>query len=154
MTSHRRHSPKNAIPQILLDEEARLKGQGLKIKETRMNRAGLNKLSQAILSLLSPYKEMADTYAAYNGLVGITCAAWNASLEDEPERGEMIKRAVNFFKGVTDAPGLLEFHQLFYELVERKLLLFPKDLRYVVNYKVTETKSTFNVHVLSLEKKE
>ena len=152
MSKTHRHSQKLAIPQILLDEEARLKAQGLKFKGPELNYDGPNKLSEAIKSLIRPYKDMASSYTAFSGLVAIACAAWNASLVEEPERDEMVKKAANLFKDKTDAKGLLEFNQFFYELIERKLLLFPNDWRYVVNFKVTETKSTFNIFVVSLEK--
>ena len=136
------------------DEETRLKGQGLKIKKTSFNRDGPNKLSQAITTLLSPYNDMGSTYQSYYGLVAITCMAWNASLVEEPERGEIVKQVVSFFKDKTDANGLLEFSQFSYELIARKLLLFPNDRRFVVKFDVTETNDTFLVFVISLDKSE
>ncbi len=81
-------------------------------------------------------------------MCGLECS----SLVEEPERGEIVKKAENVFKDATDAKGLLEFNLFIYELIERKLLLFPNDRRYVVNFEVTETKSTFNIFVISLEK--
>lgn len=94
---------------------------------------------------------MGKTYNAFHTMVAITCFAWNASLVDEPERGEMVKQGVNLFKDKTDAKGLNEFSQFFYELIDRKLLLFPDDRRYVTSFDVTETKDTFLVFVISLD---
>ena len=45
MPKSHHQSPKNVIPQRLLDEESRLKDQGLIVKETRFNRNCPNKLS-------------------------------------------------------------------------------------------------------------
>ena len=146
------HSKKSVIPQKLRDEEARLKGQCLKIKATSFNRDGPNKLSQAITTPLSPYKDMGSTYQSYYALLAITCMAWNASLVEEPERGEIVKQVVSFFKDKTDAKGQLEFSLFSYELIARKLLLFPNDRRYVVKFDVTETKDDYHVFVLSLDK--
>jgi hypothetical protein len=44
------HPGKNAVPQKLLKEEARLKERGIKLKETRFNSDSSNKLSEAIRS--------------------------------------------------------------------------------------------------------
>ena len=63
----------------------------------------------------------------------------------------MVKQGVIQFKGKTDAKGLNEFNQFFYELIERKLLLFPNDRRFVTSFDVTETKDTFQVFVISLD---
>ena len=145
------HSKKIAIPQRLLDEETRLKDQGLTIKETQYNLDGTNKLSNAITTLLSPYSDMRRNYNVFRTIVAIACFAWNASLLDEPERDEMVKQGVIQFKGKTDAKGLNEFNQFFYELIERKLLLFPNDRRFVTSFDVTETKDTFRVFVTSLD---
>jgi len=104
------HSKKKiiSIQKLLLDEEARrLKEQGVKIKARTFNNDGSPKLSQAITTLLSPYNDMSSNYQGYSALVAITCMAWNASLVAEPERGEMVKQVVSFFKDKTDAKGLL-----------------------------------------------
>ena len=84
---------------------------------------------------------MSKTYNSFNMLVGNPCLAWNASLLDEPERGEMVKQGVNLFKDKTDANGM----------IERKLLLFPNDRRHVVKFDVTETKDSFRFFVISLD---
>jgi hypothetical protein len=136
----------------MLEEDARLKEQGLKIKETTFNQDGPNKLSQSILTLLRPYKEMGSTFTSFNALVGLACAAWNAALVNEPKRGEMVTLIVNTFKDKTDANGLLEFNQFTRELIERKLLLFPNDGRFVTKFEVTETKDNYHVFVISLDK--
>jgi len=151
MPRKRSHSKKTLIPQKLRQERAYLEEQGLKIKGTSVNRDGSNKLSQAITALIDPYKEMGSTYQAFSALVAIACMAWNASLVDEPERGEMIKQTVNFFKNKTDAKELFEFNQFSYELIERKLLLFPNDRRFVCNFEVAEIKDDFHVIVASLD---
>jgi hypothetical protein len=152
MTRKRSHPKKEIIPQKLRDEENRLKQQGVKVKGILYNRNGQNKLSQAITTLLSPYKGMdGGTYQSYSTLVAITCVAWNASLVDEPERGEMVNKVINLFKDKTDAKGLLEFNQFSYELIERKLRLFPDDKRFVVKFDVTETKDDYHVFVYSLD---
>jgi hypothetical protein len=151
MPRSHRHIKKIAIPQRLLDEETRLKDQGLTLKGTQYNRDGPNKLSKAITTLLSPYKDMGKTYNAFRTMVAIACFAWNASLVDEPERGEMVKQGVNLFRDKTDAKGLNEFNQFFYELIERKILLYPNDRRFVTSFDVTDTKDTFHVFVISLD---
>lgn len=152
MIKKRPHSKEIVIPQKLLDEETRLEGLGLKIKETTFNQDESNKLSQAIITLISPYNNMGGTYSAYYALIAIACTAWNASLVDEPQRDEMVKQIVSFFKDKTDAKGLLEFKQFSYELIERKLLLFPNDRRLVSKFDVTETKENYHVFVISLDK--
>jgi hypothetical protein len=152
MPKKRSHSKQSLIPQKLREEEARLKEKGLKIKGTSFNRDGPNKLSQAITTLISPYKDMGSTYQSFSALIAIACMAWNASLVDEPERGEMVNQVVNFFKDKTDTKGMLEFSQFSYELIKRKLLLFPNDRRFVYKFDVTETKDDFHVFVLSLDK--
>jgi hypothetical protein len=152
MPKKRSHSKQSLIPQKLREAESHLKEQGLKIKATSFNHDGPNKLSQAITTLISPYKDMGSTYQSFSTLIAIACMAWNAALIDEPERGEMVKQVVGVFKDKTDAKGLLEFSQFSYELIERKLLLFPDDRRFVYKFDVTETKDNFFVSVLSLDK--
>jgi hypothetical protein len=152
MPRNRSHAKQAFIPQKLREEMDRLKEQGLKIKGTEFNLDGPNKLSQAITTLLSPYKDMGSTYPAYYMLVTIACLAWNAALVEEPERGKMVNQVVDLFKDKTNLKGLIEFRQFSYKLIERKLLLFPDDLRYVVKFDVTETKDTFHIFVISLDK--
>jgi len=152
MSRKHSHSKQSLIPQKLREAEVHLKEQGLKIKGTSFNRDGPNKLSQAISTLISPFKDMGSTYQSFSALVAIACMAWNASLIDEPERGEMVKQVVGVFKDKTEAKGLLEFSQFSYELIERKLQLFPNDRRFVYKFDVTETKGDFHVFVLSLDK--
>ena len=94
---------------------------------------------------------MSKTYNSFNMLVGNPCLAWIASLLDEPERGEMVKQGVNLFKDKTNANGMNEFTRFSYELIERKLLLFPNDRRHVVKFDVTETKDSFRIFVISLD---
>lgn len=113
---------------------------------------GPNKLSQAITTLLSPYKDMGSTYPAYYMLVTIACMAWNAALVEEQERGKMVNQVIDLFKDKTNLKGLLEFRQFSYELIERKLLLFPDDRRFVVKFDVTEANDTFHIFVISLNK--
>ncbi len=140
------------IPPRLRDEVVRLNEQGIKVKRTEFNRDGPDKLSQAITTLLNPYKDMGSTYPAYYMLVAIACTAWNAALVEEPERGKMVNQVVDLFKDKTNLKGLIEFRKFSYELIERKLLLFPDDRRYVVKFDVTEAKDTFHIFVISLNK--
>jgi hypothetical protein len=59
---------------------------------------------------------------------------------------------IDLFKDKTNLKGLLEFRQFSYELIERKLLLFPDDRRFVVKFDVTEANDTFHIFVISLNK--
>jgi hypothetical protein len=93
-----------------------------------------------------------STYPAYYMLVAIACTAWNAALVEEPEHGKLVNQVVDLFKDKTNLKGLLEFRQFSYELIERKLILFPDDRRYVIKYDVTEAKDTFHIFVISLNK--
>jgi hypothetical protein len=115
--------------------------------EIRYEPKGVTKMSEVLIDFIEPYVEYAETYEAYQKLVIVAIASWNASLLPKRERKRMVKKMVKSLSlprsDAQDMKGIIE------ELMERKEKHFPEHTRVILDYQVTETKHGYHLSVAS-----
>ena len=105
------------------------------------------KVSTRLAELVEPHADPDETRESYEALVGIGAMAWNLSLMPAADRIDSIREAVR--RAVAIGLPLTEWWLT--ELVERKLLLFPSDDRFIESFEVVEAPDDrFTVIVASL----
>lgn len=142
----KRHKKKSASLQRLMQEMQR--ETETKVHKVLVNPPGEMKMSDAIGELIKPYSELGDTLPAYKNLVSIACVAWNIANLPQEKRFSEIQEALN---NLPDMTGELRLDMTGFmaELIARKELLFPDNRRFIVNFKVTETKNDYNLAIAS-----
>ena len=93
------------------------------------------KMSEALIALMQPYLDDAETLNAYRSLVGIAAVAWNNSLlppETQMKPSELIDK-LNL-----PAEDHILMKELLTTLMKRKKALFPNVQRFIVSHEVTD----------------
>ena len=94
---------------------------GMKV---RINPPGYRKVSDAIWLVAEPLLESAPDYESKEMILKLTTLAWNFTLLDPIEQGEMLVEIADLFQ----CPEGME---MFYYLADRKALLFPEEERVI-----------------------
>lgn len=92
------------------------------------------KMSEALIALMQPYLDSAETLNAYRNLASMAAIAWNNSVlppEAQMKPSELINKLD------MQAEDLLLMEELLTSLMKRKKELFPDVQRMIVNYEVT-----------------
>ena len=108
--------------------------------------AGMAKMSDMLDDLIEPFVDAADTEGAYRNLVTMGVIAWNTAVLPTNELEESLAHLESNFPDKEDfdvAKGLL------FELMKRKLALFPDDHRLVVDFTLTPQSDGWHLQVAS-----
>ncbi len=91
-----------------------------------------HKVSTRLAELIEPHLAPEETRESYGALVALGAMAWNLSLMPPEDRLGPIRDAVR----AAVAIGLPLTEDWLTKLVERKVLLFPSDDRFIESYEV------------------
>jgi transposase len=116
------------------------------------------KMSEVLLEFIKPYRELAQSDADLQKLIGLGIVAWNVSLLPITEREgalndlvtdlfrskspiKRLSRLIRKWLGVEEkadkkaaSAEITEFKQIVYEMVEHKLRRFARNRRFIVSY--------------------
>lgn len=108
--------------------------------------AGTAKMSDMLDELVEPFADEADTEGAYTNLITIGVIAWNTAVLPRDQLDESLAILKSNFPDKEDfdtAQGLL------FELMKRKLELFPDEQRLVVDFSLTQENDSWHLQVAS-----
>lgn len=102
------------------------------------------KISGCILELAQDLLEFAKNKSQRKKAVTAACVAWNIAVSVDSE--DSLQNGLNDFLASTDQDQD-DFRKILLSLIMKKKLLFPDDMRLVVDFEVVDTKSYFSVNV-------
>jgi hypothetical protein len=106
-------------------------------------------MSEVILNLADDLLFSAKTKAHREFAISITCSIWNMLVEniDKPEMLQTeIEKIVNF---IDFKEGQDEIRAIIFDIMEKKILLYPTINRTIVDYKITGNKKKWDLIVMS-----
>ena len=96
------------------------------------------KISVLILEMIDQYNLKTHTFEQTKSLVCLACIAWNLALEtDQDTRREETIKAAKEAANASDEQTTNDFISLMHHLVSKKLLDYPDNKRYIVDFNVT-----------------
>lgn len=108
------------------------------------------KLSEVFLEFIAPFAEAADTYAAYQKLVTTAVFAWNIALSPKAERQRISEFFVNTVVEMAGEEWRKDTTDVLMSLVRRKERYFAADKRYIVDYRLTDTRQGYHLAMASV----
>jgi len=103
-----------------------------------------DKVSTRLAELVAPHATPDETRDSYEALILLGAMAWNLSLVPGGERSEPVRKFVRDAAKI----GLPLTVQWMNDLIDRKLLLFPSDERFIESWEVrAEPDGRFTVFV-------
>lgn len=108
------------------------------------------KLSAAILELAKDMLASARNKSERKTAITIACVAWNIAVVADDQ--DSLQHELNHFftTCVEDRQNQNDFTQIILSMVTKKKLLFPDDVRLVVDFEIVDTKTYFSVNVASM----
>jgi len=111
-------------------------------KELILQEAGdQEKMSAVLLDFIAPYQKLATTYDAYNRLVAVAIVAWNAAVLKAQGKPDLLQEVARKIIPSGDKQAQQDFLAIARELMERKARVFPDNLRFILSYRLSETKA-------------
>ena len=108
------------------------------------------KMSALILDLIDEYHRHTKTLEQAKCWVCLGCMAWNLSLlSDDDARRDAITEGAREAFTVLDDQVSNDFIDIMKHLIDKKLLDYPDNKRYIINFNVTECNNEFNVQIAS-----
>ena len=107
--------------------------------------AGEEKMSDALARLVEPYLNSSEDEETMRSLLRFGVLAWNYALMAEATRSRSLDR----FLGEVDAEDRDAMRSFLLGIVQRKLDLFPDNLRVIRSFEVTDTGRRFHISVAS-----
>ncbi len=107
--------------------------------------AGAAKMSEVLLDFIEPYSDQWRTLEELKKLLSLAIVAWNAALISGDERDEMLKQMA--LKVPPDFR--LELISILEPMIQRKLLYFASNTRFILSCDVTMTANGPHVSVMS-----
>ena len=115
-------------------------------RKTLINPKGELSISDAISNIIAPYRDDAPNYPAFEKLVTLACAAWNAAIMPAEQRNEMLVKMRDM---MPDQQSREDFVEIMTDLMNRKIKLYPDVDRLIVKFKVTDLGNDFHIAVAS-----
>jgi len=107
------------------------------------------KMSAVILRFVEPYSELVSSKQAFERLIVLAMVAWNATLLEGHARQELL----DLFKGTlpsdSDQEWQPDIEQLLAKLMRRKERHFADDQRFIIDYRVSESRDEYNLAISS-----
>ena len=108
------------------------------------------KMSALILDLIDEYYQHSKTLDESRSLVCLGCMAWNLSLlSDGDARRDLAMKVARKAFSILDEQANNDFLSIMKHLTDKKLLKYPDNKRYIVNFNVTEYNNELNVQIAS-----
>jgi hypothetical protein len=147
----RTKSKKNSKNTPILENLMREVKANTGIAETLINPEGEISISDAISNIIAPYREDAPNFQAFQKLVMVACAAWNASILPSAKRENML---ADMRKSMLDQQSREDLTSIVKELMKRKNKLYPKVNWMIIKFKVTDLGNDFHIAIASTMKKD
>lgn len=108
------------------------------------------KISGCILELAQDLLEFTKNKSQRKKAVTAACVAWNIAVAADND--DSLQHGLNDFLASTaqDQQDQDDFRKILSSLIMKKKLLFPDDMRLVVDFEVVDTKSYFSVNVAAM----
>jgi hypothetical protein len=107
------------------------------------------KISAAILELAKDMLDSARNKSQRKIAIMTACTAWNMSVVAPLDLFDE-KMNIFFEMNDSDAEGQMLIKQIISSMIEKKNLLYPDDLRVVVDFEIVDTKTFFSVNVAAM----
>ena len=113
--------------------------------------AGEEKISEAIIEFIEPYRASARNPGAYESLIAVGILAWNAALLPASERLKLLSDSIDAVfspKNQEIREGLQDLLNL---LIRRKEQFFAENRRYILRYHLSKTSEGYHLSVVSTD---
>jgi hypothetical protein len=104
------------------------------------------KISQALVSMMEDEIPDDAPLEEYRSCLDFVVIAWNLSLVGPQQMADAIGKIVAGF----NRDAIQEFTQLIQHLIDKKLLIFPNDRRFIVSHEVFEENNSFRISAAAL----
>ncbi len=108
------------------------------------------KLSEVFLEFIAPFAQTAETSEAYRMLVTTAVFAWNIALSPKPEQQKLSEGFVNTIVETAGEKWRKDTKVILMTMVRRKKLYFASDKRYIVDYRLTDTRQGYHLAMASV----
>ena len=108
------------------------------------------KLSEVFQEFVAPYTEYANTYEAYQKLIATAVFAWNIALSRNAERQRLSEVFVNTVVQMAGEERRKDARDILMSFVRRKEQYFAADKRYIVDYRLTNTRQGYHLTIASV----
>jgi hypothetical protein len=112
-------------------------------------RSSGEKMSEVLEEFLAPYTDIPKAFDEYNRLVAVGIMAWNAAILPSAERQQLLDEAIKALPASTGNDARQDLKAILDELIERKELYFGGNKRFVLDYRLSETKAGYHLSVIS-----
>ena len=100
-------------------------------------------MSECLIQIIAPYSDAASTKKQMENLVGMALIAWNLALSSGEENAKLRSMLPVKIEDKEVSDKILS------RLIERKIQLFPDDLRRPMHFTVSSRGDTWNIQVQS-----
>ncbi len=142
----RRQTPSNPLESHKQKLETEMRQAG---REFHIGPSTGEKMSEVLEEFIEPWRDLVDSRAAFDRLIGTAIIAWNAALLPKDERQKMLDAAAVAIKATSDKQTLKDFHVIMADFIRHKERHFAKNKRFIVSYQVQETKDGYHLSVAS-----
>lgn len=109
------------------------------------------KMSDVLSRFVEPYADgIASSIEEYRALLTMGKLAWNATLIDEPKRGQIVDKCIAVSMEECSLEDRSLFRKQFYEMIARKERLFAHYRREIIGFEVHDTGDGWHLNVASL----
>jgi hypothetical protein len=147
MGAKRKKKPKGKDPYAALKRKAAPLGRNFADRIV-VDPPGVPKMSGVLMEFIEPYREEPEDEEKLKFILMFGILAWNLAFLDEDERRDTIN---GYLKDVPPAERAL-VRMTFDEMVDRKLLFYSHDQRWILNFEFTMTPNGPYLQVLSSSK--
>ncbi|WP_019501824.1 hypothetical protein [Pseudanabaena sp. PCC 6802] len=113
------------------------------------NPKGEVKMSEVLEAFAEPYLDFARNRVQREKLFGIAVTAWNLALMPENKRQLALDQSLEAGLNGNDPLVKQDIREIIEELIARKLKLFAKNKRFIVDFQLQDTGKTFHLSVAS-----
>jgi hypothetical protein len=126
----------------LLAEDA-LKGRQIVFQSNE------EKMSEVLLEFIEPFEDLTTTSEAYRKLIALAVIAWNAALLKGADRQNLIVESTKTILAMAGEEWRQDLNNILAMLVERKERYFAHNKRFIIDYRLSETKKSYHLSVIS-----
>ena len=108
---------------------------------------GLESMSDVLKSFIEPWIVMAQTDNAFEKLLTLAVAAWNAALLPEDKRKPLFDDLAS--AGRIALADRASFYSIIQEMIDRKQAYFGRNTRSIISFAVQNTNKGYSISVVS-----
>ena len=107
------------------------------------------KMSEVLEEFLAPYTHIPKAFDEYNRLVAVGIMAWNIAILPSAERQQLLDKAFETLPALSGHVARQDLKAILDELIERKERYFGGNKRFVLDYRLSDTKAGYHLSVIS-----